>query len=331
MNKGKIIINRNILGLILTLFICIYAFASEYVIASSGEEKEDEPVKYKQTVQWVNHTFLIDKEKSEHYYHKSFGQREYYVAEGEVFTYTFPKWIKGAGTYETEKAWLNGEELADLTSISYVVTGENTIKYYAYDDYDEYTISYDDIDDKYKVFESYRFSSKRCEPITWRIDLNKASGYKVVRIVYCKEEFPVQEEIVTDYMGSFMMKVYLKKVKAEDKTAPEINAGDVFFPLNAANRGMLTYNYLLNLFSASDNFDGALPGQMEGAESGYYIEGYNENMFLSASGETVIPIAIVAVDKAGNKEEKIVNCYIIDTSPRHRGEGRKKAYRFSNC
>ena len=62
MNKGKRIIRRNILGLILALFICIYALASEYAIASSRIAEESEPVKYKQTVQWVNHTFLIDKE-----------------------------------------------------------------------------------------------------------------------------------------------------------------------------------------------------------------------------------------------------------------------------
>jgi len=124
------------------------------------------------------------------------------------------------------------------------------------------------------------------------------------------------------------MTVIMIPIKVEDKIPPEIYAGDVFFPLKFANSGKLTYDYLIKLFSAKDDFDGELTSIEQGILNGYFIEGYNEEDFLKASDETAIALKVVAVDKAGNRKEQEINCCLVDTKSRHIGNGRKKRFRF---
>ena len=201
--------------------------------------------------------------------------------------------------------------------------------YHAYDDYNEYSVRYVE-EDGHILAEDF-FLGKELELIVWNIDFDRVPGYEVSKIYYLNYQQPLKEQFVYYYAGSDNMLVIMKKKEIEDKIPPEIYAGDVYFPIEAANRGKLSYDYLLELFCAKDNVDGVLFPHKEGMKNGYYIEGYDKNLFLNASAGAVITLKVGAVDQAGNKSEKEVRCYLVDTGSRHMGDGRKKRVRFVNA
>ena len=336
MNRHKLII-RNAVGLLLAVVICIYAFASGKAIAAKEEEgtqilknESNEPIKYRQIIDGRHYYAFRDEEMLGREYILGYVSEEFWVEEGEVFTYKLPMETKNHRPLRTERVLLNNEPWDNLSEISYVVHGENTITYSAYNDYNIFYIKYVDEENNYLATDS--FFSKDGELITWRIDFNRVPGYEVKEIRYWKYKQPLKEVITFYYGGSYYMTVIMVGIKDEDVTPPDIYAGDVYFPVKFANSGRLSYDYLMNLFAATDDRDGLLDSIDHSVVNGYYIEGYNEEAFIKATGDAIVVLRIVAVDKAGNRRGQDINCYLVDTEAEHIGDGKKKRFRFtSDC
>lgn len=322
------IIRRNILGLFLALTICIYACISESVIASSDLRGAGNTVKYRQVVKWTHYIEDVRERNGVREFIEMSGTKEFYIAEGETFTYVFPSGKDSDGCVVTEEAYLNGTRILDLKSISYTVNGENEIVYYAYNDYNKFSIDY--VDTNNRTLAKDPVVTKKGRPIRWKINFDRVPGYKVKEIKYWKYPQPLQEVIYTQYLGSYHMKVIMEKIEETDKIPPLIYAGDIYFPLKAANRGKLSYDYLLQHFSVNDDVDGRLVPVEAGSVNGYYMEGYDAELLKNATEDMVMPLKIIAFDKRGNQSECSVNCYIIDTKSCHAGDGKKKRIRFVN-
>lgn len=328
MDRERMLFRRNVVGLFLALIICIYTCISERAIASTNVNSTKDAVKYRQVVKWTNYITDVTVRGPEREFYEVSGETEFYIAEGEVFTYVFPSGKDSDGCMVTEGAYLNGVRLLNLKSVSYTVHGENEIYYYTYNDYNKFSIDYVDVNNH--TLAKDPVVSKKGKPIRWEINFNRVPGYKVNEIKYWRYPQPLQEVIYTEYLGSYHMRVVMEKIEDVDKIPPDIYAGDIYFPLKAANRGKLSYDYLLEHFSVNDDVDGELTPVEAGSVNGYYMEGYDAALLSNATGDAIMRLKIIAFDKAGNRSELNINCYIIDTKSCHTGDGKKKRLRFAN-
>lgn len=111
---------------------------------------------------------------------------------------------------------------------------------------------------------------------------------------------------------------------------PQILAADLYVPLEDAQNGSLTEEYLLGRAKATDeelksgiNTEGRLkPGMDTASGTTFAVADYLAEEFTQASGEMSFTLTYRAQDKAGNAAVKMIRVHLVDTSGKIRDRGK---------
>lgn len=113
---------------------------------------------------------------------------------------------------------------------------------------------------------------------------------------------------------------------------PQIHAADLYLPLEDAEKGRLTEEYLLGLAVATDeelkspeNADGLMPSGIDrDRQTSFTILDYQASDFTAAKEAMSVTITYRAKDAAGNVSTKRICVYLADTSGEERDTGRAR-------
>lgn len=96
---------------------------------------------------------------------------------------------------------------------------------------------------------------------------------------------------------------------------PWIEAEDLYFTLEEAQSGFITYEELMNHAAAEDREAGGkvLPGVDTEKGTSFIITDYAESVFTQFQQEGSVPQTYQVIDSIGNVYEKVITVYIVDT------------------
>lgn len=94
---------------------------------------------------------------------------------------------------------------------------------------------------------------------------------------------------------------------------PAILANDLYFSLLDAQQGKITEQKLAEYARAFDLEDGEI-NYGKNANNSFLLKDYDEKFFLSCSASAEIPVTFQAIDCSGNRVERQILIYIVDTS-----------------
>ena len=93
---------------------------------------------------------------------------------------------------------------------------------------------------------------------------------------------------------------------------PAIDAANIYVSLHNARAGKVTEEYIASYASASDKEDGALT-YGEDENHTFLLKDYDKDVYLNAEQEGYVKETFVVIDSAGNRAERTIKVYLIDT------------------
>ena len=93
---------------------------------------------------------------------------------------------------------------------------------------------------------------------------------------------------------------------------PAIDAANIYVSLHNAQAGKVTEEYIASYASASDKEDGSLSyGVYE--DHTFVLKDYEKDVYLNAKEEGYVKETFVVIDSSGNRVERTIKVYLIDT------------------
>lgn len=93
---------------------------------------------------------------------------------------------------------------------------------------------------------------------------------------------------------------------------PAIDAANIYVSIHNARAGKVTEEYIASYASASDKEDGNLSYGVNENHT-FLLKDYNEEVYLNAEKEGYVKETFVVIDSSGNRIERTIKVYLIDT------------------
>ena len=95
-------------------------------------------------------------------------------------------------------------------------------------------------------------------------------------------------------------------------TMPAINASNIYVSLHNAQAGNVTAEYIASYASATDKEDGSLSYGIK-EHHVFLLKDYDKDVYLNAKKEGYVKETFVVIDSSGNRVERTIKVYLIDT------------------